>query len=30
MNEDDYTETLTTKKEYKLHKTSTVTMPVKK
>ena len=30
INEDDYTETLTTKKEYKLHKTSTVTMPVKK
>jgi len=29
-NEDDYTETLTTRKEYKLHKTSTVTEPVKK
>ena len=29
-NENDYKETLTTKKEYKLHKTSTITMPIKK
>ena len=30
INEDDHIETLTTKKEYKLHKTSTVNVPVKK
>ena len=30
INENDYTDTITTKKEYKLHKTSTVTMPIRK
>jgi hypothetical protein len=30
INENDYKETLTTKKEYKLYKTSTITMPIKK
>ena len=30
INEKDFTETLTTKKEYKLHKTSTLTVPIKK
>ena len=30
INADDYTETLTSRKEYKLHKTSTVIAPLKK
>ena len=30
INADDYTETLTSRKEYKLHKTSTVMAPIKK
>ena len=30
INENDYTDTLTTRKEYKLHKTSTISVPIKK
>ena len=30
INENDYSDTLTTKKEYKFHKTSTISMPIKK
>ena len=30
INENDYSDTLTTKKEYKLHKTSTISIPIKK